>query len=143
MIFQFIRSGMLRNRTYLASSFLLCCSITAANVSFAADRLEITDEYLQGLSEEISSPEYVTQAKEELRQTEKQELALDAPSAKITRALTNIKSFESLMKSEYPASYKIYSELTTTSRKSVFVRFYQTKKLSMAKRLIIDLYLKL
>ena len=63
MIFQFIRSGMVRNRTYLVSSFLLCCSITAVNVSFAADRLEITDEYLQGLSEEISSPEYVTQAK--------------------------------------------------------------------------------
>lgn len=143
MIFQFFRSGIVRNRAYLASSFLLFCSLSATNVSFAADRLEITDKYLQGLSDEISSPEYVTQAKEELRQTEKRELTLHAPSTKLTQALTSIESFERLMKTEHPASYKIYSELSTPLRKSVFIRFSETKKLSMAKRLIIDLYLNL
>lgn len=140
MIIRFIRTSIARKRVYLAYGLLLCCSIT---VSSAADKLEITDEYLQGLSEEISSPEYVTQAKEELRKTEALEKTLDAPTTQVTQALVDIDSFETLLKSEHPASYKIYSELTADSRVAVFTRFNQTKKLSSAKRLIIDFYLNL
>ncbi len=143
MITRFIRSGIARKRAYLAYGILLCCGITAAHVSSAADKLEITDEYLRGLSEEISSPEYVTQAKEELRKTEKLEQSQNALTTQINQALVNIESFETLLKSEYPASYKIYSELSTNSRITVFRRFNQTKKLSIAKRLIIEIYLNL
>lgn len=140
MMCQLLKSGRVRNR---ASGILLCCIITVTNVSVAAEKLEITDEYLRGLSAEISSPEYVNQAKEELRQTEKHELTLNTLSPKISQALANISAFEHLLKTEYPASYKIYSELSTQSRNSVFMRFSESKKLSMAKRLIIDLYLNL
>lgn len=143
MIFRCIKAVIAHNRAYLAYGLLLCCGITAAHVSSAADNLEITDEYLQGLSEEISSPEYVTQAKEELRKTEKREQTQSAPNTQVTRALVDIDSFEALLKTEHPASYKIYSELPTNSRMSVFTRFNRTKKLSTAKRLIIDLYLNL
>lgn len=143
MIVRYTRAFFARNRVYLAYSLLLFCGVTAAHVSSAADNLEITDEYLQGLSDEISSPEYVTQAKEELRKTEQLEQSQNVPSTQVSQALVDIDSFETLMKSEHPASYKIYSELPNNSKVSVFTRFNQTKKLSAAKRLIIDLYLNL
>jgi hypothetical protein len=143
MIVQIIRVGFTRKRGYLMFCLLLSCGIASANLSIAADKLQITDEYLQGLSDEISSPEYLDQAKEELRKTETAEETQAKPTTQLTQAMVDIDSFETLLKTEFPASYKIYSELPGKSRVSVFTRFNTTKKLSSAKRLIIDLYLSL
>lgn len=143
MIVQLIKAGFTRKRGCLTFCLLLSCGITSASVSLAADKLKITDEYLQGLSEEISSPEYLDQAKEELRQTETAEKTQAQPTTQVSRAMVDIDAFEELLKTEHPASYKIYSELPGKSRVSVFTRFNKTKKLSAAKRLIIDIYLSL
>ena len=143
MIVQSVKAGFTRKRAYLAFCLFLGYGITGASMSFAADKLQITDEYLQGLSDEISSPEYVDQAKEGLRKTETIEETRARPTTQFTQAMIDIDSFETLLKTEHPASYKIYSELPGKSRISVFTRFNRTKKLSSAKRLIIDLYLNL
>lgn len=143
MIVQLIKAGFTRKRGCLTFYLLLSCGITSASVSLAADKLQITDEYMQGLSDEISSPEYVGQAKEELRQSESAEKTQAKPTAQLTQAMIDIDSFEILLKTEYPASFKIYSELPNKSQVAVFSQFNSTKKLSAAKRLIIDLYLSL
>lgn len=111
--------------------------------ALASNHLEITDDYLKGLSEEISKPEYVTKAKAELRETEKLEQSQSQPNPKVKRALGDQITFESLLQTEYPASYQIYSELSIKSRLVVFKNFRSSKRLSAAKRMIIDMYLDL
>ncbi|VAW99863.1 hypothetical protein MNBD_GAMMA21-2386 [hydrothermal vent metagenome] len=105
-----------------------------------ADNLEITDDYLQGLSDEIESPDYVLQANQEISQTKKRENKRVALDPKTKKALTSVDAFETILRTEFPASYSIYTKLTTSTRLNVFTHFRETKKLSAAKRMILDMY---
>lgn len=102
---------------------------------------EASDEYLQGLDEEINSPEYLSQAKRDLIETEKREKKQKKLSPSALRALRSIKAFETLLKTEFPASHNIYSSLSRSSRISVFKTYKKTKTLSSAKRMIIKKYM--
>ncbi len=106
-----------------------------------ADTNDPSDEYLQSLDEEINSPEYLSQAKRDLIETEKREKKQTKLSPSALRALRSIKSFETLLKTEFPASHNIYSSLSRSSQISVFKIYKKTKALSSAKRMIIKKYM--
>jgi len=116
-----------------------CLCTAVISISQAKD-LYITDDYLQGLDDEISSPEYLEQAKKELRETEQREQSQSTTSVEIIKALTSMYSFESLLRKKYPSSYAIFSSLPVSEQIVIYDQFKQTKKLSTAKRLIINKY---
>ena len=105
-----------------------------------AKELYITDDYLQGLDDEISSPEYLDKAKQELKETERSEKSRTVNSAEIEKALISLYNFEDLLRTKYPSNYSVYSKLPTSSRIIIFDKFKTTKRLSDAKRLIIQQY---
>ncbi len=107
-----------------------------------AQDLDITDEYLQSLDEEISGPEYLSKAKRELIETENREAIEKKLSTKAVSALDSLAAFENLLKTEYLASHNIYLRLSSRIQVAVFIKYKKTKKLSSAKRMIINSYLK-
>lgn len=133
---------LLRNSIKLSALFCLCISIIFSSLSQAKD-LYTTDDYLQGLSDEISSPEYLDKAKQELRETEKRELSRSHMSSDIKTALSSMYDFETLIRTKYPSSHAVYSKLPVSSRILIFDNFRTTKKLSTAKRMIIEKYEKI
>lgn len=130
-----------KNGLKLTILFCLYSGITIFSISQAED-LYITDDYLKGLSEEVESPEYLTKAKDELKETEKLEQSQAKPSSQVIAATVDLDSFEKLLKTKYPSSYFIYTKLTAKSRLIVFKKFQTSKKLSVAKREIIGTYLR-
>lgn len=106
-----------------------------------AGNLDVTDEYLKGLSEEVNSPEYVSKARQELQVSESHEKTHNEPVPEVQSALKDVDKFETLLKTQYPASFHIYSTFSTGTRVAVFNDFQKTQKLSSAKRMIIDQYL--
>lgn len=112
------------------------------SVSQAKD-LYITDDYLQGLSDEVNSPDYVEKAKQDLLETEKREQSQTSNSTEIQKALISLYNFEALIRTKHPSSHAIYSKLPTSARILVFDEFTKTKKLSTAKRIIIEKYKKI
>lgn len=118
---------------YISASFM--------SVSQAKD-LYITDDYLQGLSDEVNSPDYVEKAKQDLLETEKREQSQTSNSTEIQKALISLYNFEALIRTKHPSSHAIYSKLPTSARILVFDEFTKTKKLSTAKRIIIEKYKK-
>ncbi len=121
--------------------FIIFLSLATAIFSVSqADNLYITDDYLQGLDDEISSPEYLEKAKQELKETEKTEQSHSVNSAEIQKALISLYNFENLLRTKYPSSHSIYSKLPTSARIIIFDKFKTTKKLSIAKRMIIEKY---
>lgn len=127
-----------RNQQLLIIVFLYL-STTIISISHA-EKLYITDDYLQGLDDEISSPEYLEKAKQELRETERLEQTQSVNSAEIQKALISLYNFETLLRTKYPSSHSVYSKLPTSARIIIFDKFKSTKKLSAAKRMIIDKY---
>jgi hypothetical protein len=119
----------------LACLLFICSALIS--ISHAKD-LYITDDYLQGLDDEITSVDYVEQAKKELAETEKQEQAQTSTSAEIKKALTSMYNFETLIKNKYPSSHNVYSRLSISTRILIYSEFKKTKKLSTAKRLILE-----
>lgn len=117
----------------------LCSSMTLFSVS-QADDLYTTDDYLKGLSDEASSPEYLEKAKQELRATEQHEQSNAYSAAEVQSALSSMYNFETLIRTKYPSSHAIYSKLPTSARILIYDEFKTTKKLSAAKRLIIEKY---
>jgi len=125
-------------------SALFCISIGILFSPFThAKELYITDDYLNSLSDEASSPEYVAKAKKELRATEMREQSQNQLSAEIRDALGSMYNFETLIRTQYPSSHAIYSKLNTSDRVLIFDEFKKSKKLSTAKRMIIKKYEKL
>ncbi|VAX00856.1 hypothetical protein MNBD_GAMMA22-933 [hydrothermal vent metagenome] len=120
--------------------FILITHFLVSQWSIAATS-DASDEYLQSLDEEISSPEYLSQAKRDLVETEKREKKQKKLSPDALRALRSLKAFEELLKSKFPASHNIYSSLSRSSRVSIFKHYRKTKTLSSAKRMIINKYM--
>ena len=133
---------LLRKSFKLSTLFYLCIGIIFSSLSQAED-LYTTDDYLQGLSDEVSSPEYLDKAKQELRETEKREQSRSHMSSDIKTALSSMYDFETLIRTKYPSSHAIYSKLPASSRVLIFDNFRTTKKLSSAKRMIIEKYEKI
>lgn len=124
---------------FLRSIILVCLSFSVMSPSISqAKDLYITDDYLKGLDDEISSPDYIKKAKQELEETEKLERSQRSTTAEIQQALTSMYSFEKLMRTKYPSSHAIYSKLPVSARILIFNKFRNTKKLSSAKRMIIE-----
>ncbi len=121
-------------------TIIAACLCTAVMATSQAKDLYITDDYLQGLDDEVSSPEYLDEARKELRETEQRERSQSTTSAEIIKALTSMYNFESLLSKKYPSSYAIFSKLPISTQISIYDQFKQTKKLSTAKRLIINKY---
>ena len=133
---------LLRKSFKLSTLFYLCIGIIFSSLSQAED-LYTTDDYLKGLSDEVSSPEYLDKAKQELRETEKREQSRSHMSSDIKTALSSMYDFETLIRTKYPSSHAIYSKLPASSRVLIFDNFRTTKKLSSAKRMIIEKYEKI
>lgn len=131
--------ALLRKYTKFSALFCLCISIIFSSLSKAKD-LYTTDDYLRGLSDEISSPEYLDKAKQELRETEKREQSQNTSGSEVQKALISMYNFETLIRSKYPSSHEIYSKLPISARIIIFDEFRATKKLSAAKRMIIEKY---
>jgi len=127
-----------RNHQIIIIVFLYL-STTIISISHA-EKLYITDDYLQGLSDEISSPEYLEKAKQELRETERLEQNQTVNSAEIQKALVSLYNFEDLLRTKHPSSHSVYSKLPTSARVIIFDNFKRTKKLSAAERMIIEKY---
>ena len=133
---------LLRKYSKLSALFCLCVGIIFSSLSQAKD-LYTTDDYLKGLSDEISSPEYLEKAKQELRDTEKREQSQTHSSSEIKQALSSLYNFETLIRTKYPSSHAVYSKLPVSSRILIFDNFKNTHKLSTAKRMIIEKYEKI
>jgi len=130
---------LLRKNIKLSALFFLCSGIFFSSLMQAKD-LYTTDDYLQGLSDEISSPEYLDKAKQELRETEKREQSQTSTSSEIQKALISLYNFEALLRTKYPSSHAVYYKLPVSARIIIFDKFKITKKLSSAKRMIIEKY---
>lgn len=125
----------------LQGIIFVCLYFSAALLSISqAKDLYITDDYLQGLSDEVSSPEYLEEAKQELRETEKREQSQTSTSSETQKALVSMYNFETLIRTKYPSSHTIYSKLPISARILIYDKFQNTKKLSAAKRMIIEKY---
>lgn len=133
---------LLKKSMQLSALFCISIGILFSPFSQAKD-LYITDDYLNSLSDEASSPEYVEKAKKELRVTEMREQSQNRLSSEIKDALGSMYDFETLIRTQYPSSHAIYSKLHTSDRVLIFDEFRKTKKLSTAKRMIIKKYEKL
>jgi len=131
--------AFLKNSIRLMTLICLYSSIIIFPTSYAED-LYTTDDYLKGLSDEISSPEYLNKAKQELRETEKREQSQNTSSSEVQKALISMYNFETLIRSKYPSSHEVYSKLPISARIIIFDEFRTTKKLSAAKRMIIEKY---
>jgi len=114
-------------------------SVISPSISQAKD-LYITNDYLKGLDDEISSPDYIKKAKQELEETEKLEQSQSSTSTEIQHALASMYNFETLIRTKYPSSHVVYSKLPVSARILIFNKFKNTKKLSSAKRMIIEKY---
>lgn len=110
------------------------------SISPQADELYITDDYLQGLNDEVSDPEYLTNARKELRETEAREKAKTTNKKEIEKALISMYNFEVLLREKYPSTHNVYSRLPVSARILIFDKFKKTRKLSAAKRMIIEKY---
>lgn len=132
--FFFARAGQL----FLPAIVLASLYFTSVSVSVthAAD-LYTTDDYLRGLDDEVSDPAYLVKAREELRETEDRERN-QRSTAEIRQALISRYNFETLIRTKYPSSHVVYSKLPTSSRILIYDEFKKTKKLSIAKRMIIE-----
>jgi hypothetical protein len=102
------------------------------------------DAYLSELKAEAERLEYLGKAKEELRQSEEQERRVAAqakgPAKPVTASLAD---FEKELSSTSPASFTLYTSLSSEKRLAVFKVFKDTGKLSLAKRRIVDLHLNI
>jgi len=128
-------------QTCLQSIILVCLSLSVISPSISqAKDLYITNDYLKGLDDEISSPDYIKKAKQELEETEKLEQSQSSTSTEIQHALASMYNFETLIRTKYPSSHVVYSKLPVSARILIFNKFKNTKKLSSAKRMIIEKY---
>jgi hypothetical protein len=105
-----------------------------------AKDLYITDDYLKGLDNEISSPDYIKKAKQELEEAEKLEQSQSSTPAEIQKALISMYNFENLIRTKYPSSHAIYYKLPVSTQIIIFDKFRSTKKLSLTTRMIIEIY---
>lgn len=139
-------SLFINNRTHqgmtsmkIIALIFICIFASLISVSQAKD-LYTTDDYLQGLSDEVSNPEYLDKAKQELHATEKLEQSQNSTSTEIQNALISMYNFETLMRTKHPSTHAVYSKLPVSARILIYDRFKNTKKLSVAKRMIIEKY---
>lgn len=131
--------ALLKSSIKLIILAALCSSMALFSFS-QAEELYTTDDYLKGLSDEASSPEYLEKAKQELQATEQHEQSLSYTTADIRDALSSMYNFETLIRTKYPSSHAVYSKLPVSARILIFDEFKTTKKLSAAKRMIIEKY---
>ena len=132
-----------KGQTRLQVVTLICLFLSSALISLSqAEDLYTTDDYLQGLDDEINSVDYVKKAKEELAETEKLEQSQTSTSAEITEALVSMFKFDTLIRTKYPSTNDIYSKLPISKRILIYSEFKNTKKLSTAKRMIIKIHEK-
>ena len=133
--------SIFKNTLKLSAALFFLCVTAALPTLSNAENLYITDDYLKGLDDEVSSPEYLEKAKQELRETEMREQSESYTNTEIQKALISMYNFEALIRTKYPSSHSVYSKLPTSSRVLIFDQFKNTKKLSTAKRMIIEKYI--
>ena len=120
----------------LLSSFYFLMPIGLQAAEYNTD-----DSYLQSLSEEADHLEYMGRAEKELLASRKVDSASPDVIQENTRsASTGIQSFESVLKSEYPYTFELYKKLGMDQKQQVFVKIKETRKISAAQTMIIDLY---
>jgi len=101
------------------------------------------DSYLDALNEEVSKPEYVRDAEQEIqRVSQQQDHDSQAMKRDVSTALTDIARFENLLQSKYPATYQVYLKLNKTSKSDVFQTFQDGRHLTDASKKVLELYLR-
>lgn len=130
-----------KGRSFLQYVVLTCIYFSSALLTLSdADNTIITDDYLQSLSEEVASPEYLNKAKQEMLDSAEREKSNTFSVTEINNALTSMYHFETLLRKKYPSSHEVYSTLSLSARILIFDKFKHEKKLSAAKRMIIERY---
>ena len=120
---------MISARISMQILVLLCVYLSAASVSTTHAELYITDDYLQGLDAEADD--------EPLQDTNTATNSQATSAADILKALESRFEFETLLRTKHPTSYAVYNKLSTSDRILIFEGFKETKKLALAKRMII------
>lgn len=130
------------NYTFLLNITVACLCLTATSISVTqAEELYTTDDYLKSLSDEVNDPEYLKKARADLLVSKKHEQSQDlAAAADVRKALISRFNFETLIRTKYPSTHLVYVTLPTSARILIYDEFKTTKKLSTAKRLIIERY---
>ena len=120
---------------------LLSCFCLVMPVLVQAVEYNIDDSYLQSLSVEADDLEYMGHAEKELSASQKVDVEPTAAVVENARvATTDMRNFESILSSEYPYTYQLYKKLKTNQKSQVFEKIKETRKLSLAQKMIIDLY---
>jgi len=114
----------------------LVVGISAVGTAGAAD-----DPYLSAIQAEGQKLPRLDRAREEIRQSEKQE-----EKGKFSRAPTqaiskDIVEFETLLRNDSPASHALYLQLPTDKRLVVYELHRKGQKMSVVKRKIVDAHL--
>jgi hypothetical protein len=128
-------------RTALLKTALIFVLLSNTLISQAKESYT-TDDYLKDLSDEVSSADYIKKAKQELVATEKREQSKKTRSADIQKAMLSMYNFDALIRTQYPSTHDLYSKLSINARIFIYKEFKKTKKLSTAKRMIIEKYKK-
>ena len=140
MIFR--KQNFIGMQVYIQSTILFLIISSTLISNSQAEELYTTDDYLKGLSDEISSPEYLDKAKQELLKSEQLEQSQAVSPSSIQDALASMYNFETLLRTKFPSSHSVYSKLPVSARIIIYDEFKSTKKLSSAKRMIIKKYEK-
>lgn len=123
----------------LANGWLYACLVCGMLLLPSGPAMaENEDEYLEQLSAEISKPEYLDLIEAEILTSEKTE---KEQSGNGSENYGNIAKFEGVLQKNFSASYTIYKTLSIEDRLEIFEEYKTTRKMSAAKRKIVDLYL--
>lgn len=110
-------------------------------IGLHAAEYDTDDSYLQSLSEEADHLEYMGRAEKELQASRKVDTT--SPNTipeSAESASAGIQSFEQVLKKEYPYTFELYKKLGSDQKQKVFVTIKETRKISAAQKMIIDLY---
>lgn len=119
------------SRSSLQVIFIISLYLGAASVSLTHAELYITDDYLQGLDDEVDS---VAADKAANKNSSNQS---QTTAADISKATQSRFDFETLLRIKHPTSYAVYNKLSTSDRILIYDKFKSSKNLFAAKQMII------
>lgn len=101
------------------------------------------DAYLREIRAEGNKTERLDRAREEIRRSEEQERTRENKNNKSPPPATvnNRGDFEKQLHRDSPASYQFYTSFPLEKRDLIFKTYLREKKMSAAKRKIVDAYL--
>ncbi len=101
------------------------------------------NSYLDALNEEVSKPEYVKEAEQEIKRISQQQPDTSAELKQdVSSAVMDMARFENLLHSKYPATYQVYLKLNKAAQSDVYRTFQDTRELAETTKRILEIYLR-